>query len=149
MFKAAGSLFGPLICYEVCFPEYVRKQIVDGADFIVEITNDTWFGHSVGIHMHSRAFITRAVENRCWGVRAANSGLSYIVDGYGRIRQEVPLDAVTAMTGNISLLDGFSVFTLIGDVFGKGSLLITILLAFILIIRWIYCRTKSSRVAPQ
>jgi apolipoprotein N-acyltransferase len=149
LFKAAGSLFGPLICYEVCFPEYVRKQILDGADFLVEITNDTWFGHSVGIHMHSRTFITRAVENRCWGVRAANSGLSYIVDGYGRIRNEVPLDAITAMTGKVNLLDGFSVFTRIGDVFGKGSLLITLLLAVILIIRWILHRSRSSRVAPQ
>jgi apolipoprotein N-acyltransferase len=149
LFKAAGSLFGPLICYEVCFPEYVREQILDGADFLVEITNDTWFGHSVGIHMHSRAFITRCVENRCWGVRAANSGLSYIVDGYGRIRQEVPLDAITAMPGKLNLLDGFSVFTRIGDVFGKGSLLITVILAVILIIRWILHRSKSSRVAPQ
>jgi apolipoprotein N-acyltransferase len=149
LFKAAGSLFGPLICYEVCFPEYVRRQIIDGADFLVEITNDTWFGHSVGIYMHARTFVTRAVENRCWGVRAANSGLSYIVDGYGRIRYEAPLDAITAMSGKIALIDGFSVFTRIGDVFGKGSLLITILLAGILIIRWLLQRIKTSHLASH
>jgi len=140
-------LFGPLICYEVTFPEYVRQMILDGADFLVEITNDTWFGHSVGIHMHSQAFITRAVENRCWGARAANSGLSYIVDGYGRIRAEVPLDAVVALEGNVGTLDGFSVFTRIGDVAGLGSFLITLLLAAILISRWFVGRVQSRSTA--
>lgn len=146
LFSAGGSLFGPLICYEVTFPEYVRGMILEGADFLVEITNDTWFGHSVGIHMHSRAFVTRAVENRCWGVRAANSGLSYVVDGYGRIRYELPLDAVAAMPANLRLMDGFSVFTRIGDVAGRVSLLITLLVAAILILRWLLFRSRSRRV---
>lgn len=145
LFEASGSLFGPLICYEVTFPEYVRQLIVDGADFIVEITNDTWFGHSVGIHMHSRIFVTRAVENRCWGVRAANTGLSYVVDGYGRIRDSLPLDQVAALSTKVRLLDGFSVFTRIGDVAGRGSFLITLLLSAILIIRWVLKKTGLVR----
>ena len=145
LFEAAGVWFAPLICYEVTFPEYVRAMILDGADFLVEITNDTWFGHSVGIHMHSRAFVTRAVENRCWGVRAANSGLSYLVDGYGRIRQDLSLDTVAAMSGKLNLMDGYSVFTRIGDVAGKGSLLITVLSAAILLLRWSFFSRKSRR----
>lgn len=148
LFAVDGILFAPLICYEVTFPDYVRDMIVDGADFIVEITNDTWFGHSLGIHMHSQAFITRAVENRCWGVRAANSGLSYIVDPYGRIRTSLPLDEVAALTGKVGLLDGFSVFTRTGDIAGFGSFLITLLLAAILILKWmvrkIWFRTNTS-----
>ena len=144
-FEAAGVWFAPLICYEVTFPEYVRALILDGADFMVEITNDTWFGHSVGIHMHSRAFVTRAVENRCWGVRAANSGLSYMVDGYGRIRYDLPLDSVAALSGQLNVMDGYSVFTRVGDVAGKGSLLITVLSAGILFLRWSFKRVKSGR----
>ncbi|MEW5795140.1 MAG: apolipoprotein N-acyltransferase [Candidatus Zixiibacteriota bacterium] len=145
LFEASGSLFGPLICYEVTFPEYVRKLILDGADFIVEITNDTWFGHSVGIHMHSRVFVTRAVENRCWGVRAANSGLSYVVDAHGRIREQLPLDAVSPLTAKISLLDGFSLFTRTGDVAGKLSFLITLVLAVILPLAWVLKKVRASR----
>jgi len=121
--------------------------ILDGADFMVEITNDTWFGHSVGIHMHSRAFVTRAVENRCWGVRAANSGLSYLVDGYGRIRYDLPLDSVAALSGKLNLMDGYSVFTRVGDLAGKGSLLITVLSAGILIFRWSFNKVSSRRVS--
>lgn len=146
-FEAAGVWFAPLICYEVTFPEYVRAMILDGADYMVEITNDTWFGHSLGIHMHSQAFVTRAVENRCWGVRAANSGLSYLVDNYGRIRQELPLDSVAAMTGKLNLMDGYSVFTRVGDIAGKVSLLITGLSAAILLFRWSIYKARSRRVS--
>jgi apolipoprotein N-acyltransferase len=145
LYEAAGNLFAPLICYEVTFPEYVRKTILDGADYIVEITNDTWFGHSLGIHMHSQAFVTRAVENRCWGVRAANSGLSYIVDGYGRIRYELPLDQTAALSGSVNLLDGFSIFTRYGDLAGLVSLLITLGLAAILVYLWIVARFYKTR----
>ncbi len=145
LYEAAGNLFAPLICYEVTFPEYVREMVLDGAEYIVEITNDTWFGHSLGIHMHSQAFITRAVENRCWGVRAANSGLSYIVDGYGRIRDELPLDKSTSLTGRVNLLNGFSIFTRYGDLAGLFSLLITLGLAAILVYRWITAKLNSAR----
>jgi len=147
IFEAASVWFAPLICYEVTFPEYVRAMILDGADYMVEITNDTWFGHSLGIHMHSRAFVTRAVENRCWGVRAANSGLSYLVDSYGRIRQDLPLDSVAAMTGKLNLMDGYSVFTRVGDIAGKGSLLITVLSAAILLLRCSFKRVRSRRIS--
>ena len=143
LFSIGDALFGPLICYEVTFPEYSRRMILDGADFLVEITNDTWFGHSLGIHMHSRAFITRAVENRCWGVRAANSGLSYIVDGYGRIKHELPLDEVAALEGKINYMSGFSIFTKVGDVAGEVSLLITLVLTGILTVRRFTGRSKS------
>ncbi|MCD6249417.1 MAG: hypothetical protein J7J98_03680 [candidate division Zixibacteria bacterium] len=144
-FEAGGNLFAPLICYEVTFPEYVRQMILDGADYIVEITNDTWFGHSLGIHMHSQAFVTRAVENRCWGVRAANSGLSYIVDGYGRVRYELPLDEVAVLSGRVNLLDGYSIFTRTGDLIGLVSLLISLGLVAILVYRWIIVRFHSAR----
>ena len=145
LFEAGGNLFAPLICYEVTFPEYVRQMILDGADYIVEITNDTWFGHSLGIHMHSQAFVTRAVENRCWGVRAANSGLSYIVDGYGRVRYELPLDEVAVLSGRVNLLDGYSIFTRTGDLIGLVSLLISLGLVAILVYRWIIVRFHSAR----
>jgi apolipoprotein N-acyltransferase len=143
LFTTGDAWFGPLICYEVFFPEYVRGMILDGAEFIVEITNDTWFGHSVGIHMHSRAFVTRAVENRCWGARAANSGLSYIVDGYGRKRSELELDQVAALSGHLRLLDEFSFFTRHGDIAGLVSFLITLLLAAILGVKWFVRRFQT------
>jgi apolipoprotein N-acyltransferase len=129
--------FGTLICFECTFPEFTRQMLLDGADFLVGITNDTWFGHSVGIYMHSRIFLTRAVENRCWMARCANSGLTYIVDGYGRIRRDLPLDAVSALRGKVRGIDGFSFFTRHGDLVGRLSFLLTVSLAFILVLVWL------------
>jgi len=137
VFDIGDTRFGTLICFECTFPEFTRQMLLDGADFLVGITNDTWFGHSVGIHMHSRMFITRAVENRCWMARCANSGLTYIVDGYGRIRNDLPLDAVAALRGQVNPVDGFSFFTRHGDLAGRLSFLLTASLALILVLVWL------------
>ena len=145
LFDMDEMLFGVLICFESTFPEFTRRMILDGADFIVGITNDTWFGHSVGIHQHSRIFVTRAVENRCWMARSANSGLSYIVDGYGRTRAELPVDAVAALRSRINRIDGFSFFTRHGDIAGKVSFLITVVLAVILILVWVVQKVLPVR----
>jgi len=145
LFEMPDTRYAVLICFESAFPNYARQAILKGADFVVGITNDTWFGHSVGIHMHSRIFLTRAVENRCWMVRAANSGYSYIVDKYGRIRGELPLDEVTTLTGKIRMLDGYSVFTRIGDVVGLVSFLISLAIVAILFLSWFITRFFSAR----
>ena len=87
--------------------------------------------------MHSRMFVTRAVENRCWMVRAANSGLTYVVDGYGRVREALPLNEIAALVGRIDVIDGFTIFTRVGDLAGQLSFLITILVCAILSVRWV------------
>ncbi|MFQ5452952.1 MAG: apolipoprotein N-acyltransferase, partial [Candidatus Zixiibacteriota bacterium] len=126
LFNLPEFSYSVLICFESTFPEFVRKTIRDGADFIICITNDTWFGKSVGIHMHSRIFLTRAVENRCWAIRVANSGITYVVDGYGRVRQGLDIYAVKALKGKINPISEISIFTKYGDIIGFWSFLITV-----------------------
>ncbi|MBI5267462.1 MAG: apolipoprotein N-acyltransferase [candidate division Zixibacteria bacterium] len=140
LFSLPDMKYGVLICFESTFPEYSRQLILKGADFLVGITNDSWWGTSIALHMHSRIFITRAVENRCWMARAANSGLTYVVDAGGRVREHLPLDVAQALVGRVNLLDGFSVYTRIGDLAGKLSFLITLLVCAILVIRWVVLR---------
>jgi len=137
VFSLPETDYGVLICFESAFPEYARRMVLEGAGFLVGITNDTWFKRSVGIHMHSRVFLTRAVENRCWAVRAANSGLSYFVDGYGRIRHSLDAYEVAAMTGKIKRLESYSFFTNYGDIAGRFSFLITISIIGILLAVWV------------
>ena len=144
MFSAGEVADGPLLRFEVACPEYVREFVLKGAEFLVEITNDTWFERSVGVHMHSRIFITSMVENRSWGARAANSGLTYIVDDYGRIRESIDLYAVGAVQGKVGLLDSYSIFTREGDVAGWVSLLLTGLLLGIFIAVWFKGRISRS-----
>jgi len=137
IFDLPDAAYAVMICFESAFPEYVRSGIRNGAEFIVGITNDTWFGHSVGIHMHSRIFLTRAVENRVWGVRVANSGLTYIVDGYGRVRHDLRLDEVATLVGSVKRLESYSVFTRVGDLIGLCSFLIALSLLCIMFVLWL------------
>jgi apolipoprotein N-acyltransferase len=145
IFDLGDAQYGVLICFETAFPEYVRGLIRSGAHFVVGITNDTWFGRSVGIHMHSRMFITRAVENRCWFARSANTGLSYFVDPYGRVRADLPLYEAAALVGSVNLLDKYSPFTEYGDVAGRWSLLLALLALVILLTRWLFTKLSSRQ----
>lgn len=147
LFHLPEYSYSALICYEAAFPDFVRNTIINGADFIVGITNDTWFGDSHGTYSHSRIFLTRAVENRCWGVRVANSGLSYIVDGYGRIRNSLEPDVAAALRGGVNPIDGYSVFTRVGDVAGRFSLLITVSIISIFVSIWIARKTLLRKPA--
>lgn len=146
LFTTPEVAYGVLICFESTFPDYARQMIRRGADFLVGITNDTWFKRSVGIHMHSRIFVTRIVENRCWGARAANSGLTYVADPYGRIRERLDVYAVAALRGKIDRLDGFSIYTRVGDVAGRLSFLLTVLTAAILPAVWLGRKVASSKL---
>lgn len=137
LFDSGDTEYGVLICFESTFPELVREMITKGARFIVGITNDTWFEGTPGLHMHARILLCRAVENRIWMVRAANSGHSYFVDGYGRIQADLPLDAVSSLSHDIRLLDEKSTFSRAGDFVGLFSFLFTLVVVLILVVRWI------------
>jgi len=85
LLEIEGRTFGTLICYEIIFPGLVRKNVLQGADFLVNITNDAWFGRTAASRQHFSALALRAVENRRPIVRAANTGISGFVDSRGRI----------------------------------------------------------------
>lgn len=137
MFSFDERHYAGLICFESTFPEYVRQYVLDGAEFLVGITNDTWFKKSLGTQMHSRIFLMRCVENRIWGARAANSGYTYICDDYGIIREELPLEAVAALYGKVGEYKDRSFYTQFGSVLGRFSWLITISIAGIFFVKWL------------
>ncbi|UCF04681.1 MAG: apolipoprotein N-acyltransferase [bacterium] len=91
-FQTRAGTFGVLICYESIFSGYTRRYVLEGADFLVNITNDGWFGSRVGPLQHAEMAILRAVENRVTLLRSANTGISMVVDPAGRVRQRIGLD---------------------------------------------------------
>ena len=115
--------YGTLICYEVIFPEMVNKYVREGAQFLVNITNDTWYGWSSGPYQHAGMAVFRAIENRIWIARAANSGFSYFVDKYGRIYNKSRLYERTIIRGNISLIGERTWFNRTGPILGQAGLL--------------------------
>ncbi|HUP00210.1 MAG TPA: apolipoprotein N-acyltransferase [Gemmatimonadota bacterium] len=88
---AAGWSFGVTICYESVFPNVSRRLVREGADFLVNITNDAWFGPTAAPYQHASHISLRAVENRVSYLRSANTGISGWVDPLGRWRARTPL----------------------------------------------------------
>lgn len=85
LFATDGEAFGTVICYEIIFPDLVRRFANKGATFLTNITNDAWYGRTSASHQHFTQMVFRAVENGVPVARAANTGISGFVDGRGRI----------------------------------------------------------------
>jgi apolipoprotein N-acyltransferase len=118
--------FAVLICFEVIFPELVRHFVRHGAQFLVNITNDAWFGYSPASYQHLAMVVFRAVENRLPIVRAANTGISAVIDPTGQLRQQTDLFVRTWITDRITTAAGPTTFyTRWGDVFAYGCMLVT------------------------
>jgi len=92
IFDSVSGKFGALICFESTFTDYTRKYIKDGAQFLVNITNDGWFGSKRGALQHAETTVLRAVENGVSLVRAANTGISMSVDPAGRVVEAIGFD---------------------------------------------------------
>ncbi len=99
----ASAQFGVLICFEDLFPELSRKLVKEGAAFLVNITNDAWYKKSTAAYQHFTASVLRAVENRVYLARSANTGISAFIDPAGRI-----LAAVADSGGNEIFVPGIS-----------------------------------------
>ena len=126
VFEAAGGRFGVLICYEGIFPALTRRFVADGADFLVNITNDAWYGRTAAPRQHQVQASFRAIENRVPLVRAANTGISAIVDPDGRLRWQSPLFETIAHTEEIRWPRVRTFYTRFGDVFVGLCALVTV-----------------------
>ncbi len=86
-----GAGFGVLICYESVFPGSSRALVLNGADFLLNITNDAWFGRTAAPYQHASHLTLRSVEHRVSFLRAANTGISGWVDPLGRYRERTEI----------------------------------------------------------
>lgn len=91
VYHIAQGGFGVLICYESAFEDLSRHYRRDGADFLVNITNDAWYGRTWAPAQHASHLVMRAIETRIGIARAANSGISEFVDPLGRVHLATPL----------------------------------------------------------
>jgi apolipoprotein N-acyltransferase len=108
---------GVLICYEAIFPEASRIYKNKGAELLVNITNDAWFGFSSAPYQHLSMTVFRAVENRLFVVRAANTGISAIVDPAGGIIAQTALFVGTSLLGKVRFIDTGTFYMAYGDAF--------------------------------
>jgi apolipoprotein N-acyltransferase len=116
-FSLPQGKFGVLICFEIIFPDLCRKFVKRGADFLVTITNDAWFGKTSAPYQHFAIATFRAIENRVFIARAANTGISGLIDPLGRVMKQGGIFKEETMSGTIRLLKNKAFYTLYGDVF--------------------------------
>ena len=118
--------FSGMICYESAYPNYVREFVKRGAEFLVILTNDSWWGNTSGAYQHASFASLRAVETRRWIVQCANGGISLVVDPTGKRRLITDLYTRTKFIADIGLRTDITFYVKYGDVVGKGSLAVSL-----------------------
>lgn len=108
---------GPLICYEDVFPEISREMVVNGANILINMTNDAWYGWTSAAYQHLSTSVFRAVENRRYVLRATNTGVTAVIDPRGKVELESRLFTRGVMATGVSLFNGVTVYDRIGDLF--------------------------------
>ncbi len=98
-----SSKFSAVVCYESIFPSFNAEFVKNGAQFLVVVTNDSWYGKTSGPYQHKQYAVFRAIENRRWVVRSANGGISCVIDPYGRTIFETNLFERTFFVNEIYL----------------------------------------------
>ncbi|UCG10965.1 MAG: apolipoprotein N-acyltransferase [Deltaproteobacteria bacterium] len=126
---------GVLICYEAIFPQLSRKLTLAGANLLINITNDAWFGRSSAPYQHLSMAVLRAVENRVPLARSANTGISAFIDAGGRILQTSNLFEEATMKNTLRLGQGTTIYCRYGDWFAWSCLFIS-LAAFVYSMVW-------------
>jgi apolipoprotein N-acyltransferase len=124
---APGGSAATSICYEAIFPELVRRIAARDAVYLVNITNDAWFGKTAAPRQHLAMAVVRAAENRRYLVRAANTGISAIVDPYGRILGKTGLMESSVLRGTVRPRTDRTPYARSGDLFAWGCAILTLL----------------------
>jgi apolipoprotein N-acyltransferase len=142
IFEIPKGKFATLICFESVYPELVRDFVNQGVNFLVNITNDGWFGKTHGPYQHARISVFRAIENRMAIARCANTGISMFVDPYGRVRKPTRIFVRDMVIDKIPLKKGDgrgwhrkTFYAKHGDWFAQGCLLIAFLSVAVSVIR--------------
>lgn len=134
VFKQGSVVFGVPICWENIFPDDARQFVQKGAQFLVNITNEAWFGHSAAPYQFLSMNVFRAVENRVYVVRCANTGISCFIDPWGRVVSRVSgadgseIGAKGFLTDDVRLSGEKTFYTWNGDLFAKTASVIAILI---------------------
>jgi apolipoprotein N-acyltransferase len=135
---------GVLICFESIFPHIAQRTTAAGANLLVSLTNDAWYGHSSAPHQSWAMTVFRAVENRRSLVRAANTGISGFVEPTGMIKSESPIFVQAAWQETVPLMTEQTVFTRFGHWFGHVCMA---LIPFLLLWGWTERRRQGARRA--
>jgi apolipoprotein N-acyltransferase len=123
VFPVDGHTTGAFICYESAFPDFVRQFTKDGAQLLVNLSNDGYFGNSAAREQHLWLVRMRAAENRRWLLRATNDGITAMVDPAGRVAQQLPGFVQTSANLHYNYAPEVTPYVRFGDWFAWSCLI--------------------------
>jgi apolipoprotein N-acyltransferase len=112
-----GGGIGVIICYEAIIPQLARRLVANGANVLVNISNDAWYGDSAAAYQHLEMARLRTIENHRYLLRATNNGLTTLIDPYGRVLAELPRYQRLALPAHFDFERRRTFYTAHGDVF--------------------------------
>jgi apolipoprotein N-acyltransferase len=127
---AGGTKLGVFICYESIFPDEIRQFVNNGAQVLVNISNDGWYGDSGAYAQHLKQSRMRAVENDRWLLLDTNTGVTAAIDPEGRIVASAPRKTRTALRAPYALVNSTTFYTRHGDWFAYLCAIISIAALF-------------------
>jgi apolipoprotein N-acyltransferase len=136
-----GVRLGPLICYEDILPELGRQAVRQGANLLVNLTNNAWFGETHAPYLHRMLAAFRAIENRVYLVRATNTGLTSIIDPLGREHDPLPIYQRATLVRTVQPLQLSTLYTRFGDWFAQLCSVVTVLLS---LGQWYHRRNRQE-----
>lgn len=127
MLPVREHMVSTAICYEVTYPSQAREAVRQGSELLTTITNDAWYGESSAAYQHFEMASMRAVEQGRYMVRAANTGVSGIIDPYGRVLIRTRLFETAAVVGEARFVQERTLYARIGDLVALLATVVTVL----------------------
>jgi apolipoprotein N-acyltransferase len=127
VFTYDGHHYGTFICYESTFADEVRLFVLKGADVLVNISDDGWYGDTSAPWQHLNMVRMRAIENHRWVLRSTNTGVTAIINPYGQVTASVPRHIRTALRAGFGYEQDITFYTAHGDIFAYLCAIITAL----------------------
>jgi apolipoprotein N-acyltransferase len=118
--------YGVFICYESVFGDEVRHFAANGAEVLVNISDDGWYGDTSAPWQHLNMARMRAIENRRWLLRDTNNGITAAIDPYGRVRQSIPRHQTDALPAQYGFQSHITFYSAHGDVFAWACAILSI-----------------------
>ncbi len=115
--NGSAHRYGVFICYEAVFADEVRRLAGNGAEVLVNISDDGWYGDTSAPWQHLNMARMRAIENRRWLLRDTNTGVTASIDPYGCVRQSIPRHQVDALPAQFGFRGDVTFYSAHGDVF--------------------------------
>jgi apolipoprotein N-acyltransferase len=145
LFDLKGAKLGILICYESIFPDLTRREVNEGANVLVNITNDAWYGESSAPYQVLAMAALRSVETKVPMVRVANTGFSALIEPSGRITYRTPLFKRGTTIVDVSWRPVRTLYTMVGDLFAEICFVLTVIG---LILAWRWPQPATLEVEP-